>query len=77
MKKAFAVLLSLLLLLACAPTALAAEDKLVVYNWADYIYDIELTEFKAYYKQTTGRDIDVTYVTFGTNETDRFFIWYL
>ena len=69
MKKAFAVLLSLFLLLACAPTALAAEDKLVVYNWADYIYDIELTEFKAYYKQTTGREIDVTYVTFDTNET--------
>ncbi len=46
-----------------------ADDKLVVYNWADYIYDVELTDFKEYYKNLTGRTIDVTYVTFDTNET--------
>lgn len=43
-------------------------DTLTVYNWADYIYDYE-EDFKAYYKQQTGRDIVVTYVTFDTNET--------
>ena len=43
-------------------------DSLVVYNWADYIYDYE-DDFKAYYKSITGKDIEITYVTFDTNET--------
>ncbi|MBR2974453.1 MAG: extracellular solute-binding protein, partial [Clostridia bacterium] len=43
-------------------------DTLTVYNWADYIYDYE-EDFKAYYKAHTGRDVEVTYVTFDTNET--------
>ena len=43
-------------------------DTLVVYNWADYIYDYE-DDFKAYYKGITGKDIQITYVTFDTNET--------
>ena len=43
-------------------------DSLVVYNWADYIYDYE-EDFKAYYKGITGKDINITYVTFDTNET--------
>lgn len=44
-------------------------DSLVVYNWADYIYDNYEADFKAYYKSVTGRNIDITYVTFDTNET--------
>ena len=51
---------------ACGPNE--AVDELVVYNWADYIYDYE-DAFKAHYKAVTGRDIEVTYVTFDTNET--------
>lgn len=43
-------------------------DKLVIYNWADYIYDFE-DDFAEYYKEQTGRDIKITYVTFDTNET--------
>ena len=45
-------------------------DQLVVYNWADYIYDYE-DEFVAYYEQMTNgeRTVKVTYVTFDTNET--------
>ena len=43
-------------------------DELVVYNWADYIYDYE-DAFKKYYKERTGHDIEITYVTFDTNET--------
>ena len=43
-------------------------DSLVVYNWADYIYDYE-DDFKDYYKSITGKDIEITYVTFDTNET--------
>lgn len=52
---------------ACQPQT--EVDELVVYNWADYIYDTKLDDFKDYYKNLTGRDINVTYVTFDTNET--------
>ena len=44
-------------------------DRLVIYNWADYIYDTKLDEFKEYYKDLTDKDIEITYVTFDTNET--------
>ncbi len=54
-------------------TACAKEedttDHLVVYNWADYIYPNYEEDFVAYYKEKTGRDITLTYVTFDTNET--------
>ncbi len=43
-------------------------DNLVIYNWADYIYDYE-EDFKSYYKQMTGKNVEITYVTFDTNET--------
>ena len=73
MRKIFSVLcvvvliFSLLLgLVGCGEQA--DFDTLTVYNWADYIYDYE-EDFKAYYKAQTGRDIEVTYVTFDTNET--------
>ncbi len=52
---------------ACTPDTVPV-DELVVYNWADYIYDYE-DDFKEYYKDITGREINVTYVTFDTNET--------
>ena len=52
-------------------------DKLVIYNWEDYIdaeIDAEtgktlLDEFADYYKEKTGRALSVTYTTFDTNET--------
>lgn len=55
-------------LTSCSNEKASAVDKLVVYNWADYIYEYEV-DFKEYYKSITGRDIEVTYVTFDTNET--------
>lgn len=73
MKKSFVVIVAVMLLCvlalyaACEPIQ-ENVDELVVYNWADYIYDYE-DDFKAYYKSLTGRDIKVTYVTFDTNET--------
>lgn len=73
MKKSFVVIVAVMLLCvlalyaACEPIQ-ENVDELVVYNWADYIYDYE-DDFKEYYKSLTGRDIKVTYVTFDTNET--------
>lgn len=44
-------------------------DKLIVYNWEDYIdYDV-LDEFCEYYKEVTGRALSITYTTYDTNET--------
>ena len=73
--KKFVSILSYILLLCFALTAFAAcntnneTDSLVIYNWADYIFDAKLDDFKAYYKDITGKNIEVTYVTFDTNET--------
>ena len=80
------ILLVLLLSLVLLPTLVAcndasdgsssSEDRLVIYNWEDYI-DGErdedgntlLDEFAAYYKEKTGRKLTITYTTFDTNET--------
>ena len=71
----FVSLLACVLLLIFLVTAFAAcvnngetTDELVVYNWADYIFDYE-DDFQEYYKKVTGNSIDITYVTFDTNET--------
>lgn len=72
--KKIASLLFVILLVCFAAALLSAcdvseKDSLVIYNWADYIFDEDLEDFKDYYKQVTGKDIDITYVTFDTNET--------
>ncbi len=64
-----ALMLAFVMLFAVGCDTLPEDvDELVVYNWADYIYDYE-DDFKEYYKNLTGRDIQVTYVTFNTHET--------
>ena len=72
--KRFVSVIAILLLCCLVLTAFAAckqeeVDHLVIYNWADYIFDQDLEEFEAYYEQVTGRKIETTYVTFDTNET--------
>ena len=75
MKKVLTLILCIVLLLSLVISVAACDnddtvtDALVVYNWADYIYDTKLTDFKEYYKNLTGKNIDITYVTFDTNET--------
>lgn len=73
MKKILAFILCVILLVSIAAFAscdndTVQTDELVVYNWADYIYDYE-DDFKKYYKEQTGNNISITYVTFDTNET--------
>lgn len=61
--------------LACALALVLAScnktsgDKLIVYNWEDYISEDVIADFEAYYKEKTGKDIKVQYSTFDTNET--------
>ncbi|MBR4800924.1 MAG: extracellular solute-binding protein [Clostridia bacterium] len=47
----------------------SGTDKLVIYNWEDYIDSSLLDEFTELYKATTGRSLDITYTTYDTNET--------
>ena len=74
MKKILSILACVLILcfVVCAFAACVRTDEetdeLVVYNWADYIFDYK-EDFETYYKQYTGRNINITYVTFDTNET--------
>ena len=80
------IVLVLLLSVVLFPTLVACDkassssasgsDRLVIYNWEDYI-DGErdedgktlLDEFADYYKEKTGRKLDITYTTYDTNET--------
>ena len=51
----------------------SSVETLVVYNWEDYIDESEETSridaFVEYYKAVTGKNINVVYSTFDTNET--------
>lgn len=75
MSRIFAYVCVILLLATVALTMTACTqddntDNLVVYNWADYIYPDYEADFKAYYREVTGgREVNITYVTFDTNET--------
>ncbi len=72
MKKTISILLVIMLLctmgLVACDSADSGVDQLTIYNWADYIYDFE-DDFAEYYYSVTGRDVEITYVTFDTNET--------
>jgi spermidine/putrescine transport system substrate-binding protein len=63
-----------LVLTACDDNGDSSQtETLVVYNWEDYIDESEETSridaFVEYYKAVTGKDINVVYSTFDTNET--------
>ena len=53
-----------------APAAFAKDRKdiLKVYNWSSYIDETVLPEFEAWYKEQTGREIEVIYQVFDVNE---------
>ncbi len=54
---------------ATGTVASGGQDKLVIYNWEDYIDEGLLDDFSEYYRSVTGNTIDITYSTFDTNET--------
>ena len=59
------VLAMLLSLSACN------KDKItfIIYNWEEYIDEDIIESFKEYYKNKEGKDIEIKYSTFDTNET--------
>lgn len=81
-KRRTLALLALAAVCVCALTPLLAAcdnsgggltgggaDTLVIYNWEDYIDTGLLDEFADYYREVTGKRLDITYSTFDTNET--------
>ncbi len=66
MKKLIALAIALLM----AFSAMAADraHTLKIYNWADYIDESLLKEFKDWYKQQTGEEVEIVYQLFDINE---------
>lgn len=56
------------LLTACYNVSEPRRNILKIYNWADYIDEEVLEDFKEYYKEETGEDITLVYQTFDINE---------
>ncbi|MCQ2154462.1 MAG: ABC transporter substrate-binding protein [Bacteroidales bacterium] len=68
MKKFLGILTAALLLFSCS----GKEDRsntLKVYNWSNYIGEGVIDDFKDWYKEKTGEEIEVIYQTFDINET--------
>lgn len=67
MKKLVATVLALLSgVILCS--AADREHTLKIYNWADYIDESLLEEFKGWYKAQTGEDVEIIYQLFDVNE---------
>ena len=67
MKKVLSIILSIFCL---AATAMAADraHTLKIYNWADYIDESVLEDFKVWYKEETGEEVEIIYQLFDINE---------
>lgn len=64
------VLLSIFALVLSLSSAVAAdrEHTLKIYNWADYIDELVLDDFKVWYKEQTGEEVEIIYQLFDINE---------
>lgn len=61
-------LVCILLLSGCYNSQGNREHVLKIYNWADYIDETVLEDFREYYKEETGEDLRIIYQTFDINE---------
>lgn len=68
MKKLLLALSLSLLLTGCYNSGEPRQNVLKIYNWADYMGEGVLEDFRTYYKQQTGEDIRIIYQTFDINE---------
>ena len=67
MKRIFITILCAL----CTAFSVEAADRahtLKIYNWADYIDESVLDDFKVWYKEQTGDDVEIIYQLFDINE---------
>ena len=68
MKRVFSIIVSLLCLLTISCSEPPRKQVLKIYNWADYIDESVLEDFKVWYKEQTGEDIEIVYQLFDINE---------
>ena len=68
MKRLLIYICTLLLVCSCYNRSESRDHILKIYNWADYIGDDVLEDFKAYYEEQTGQPIRIIYQTFDINE---------
>ena len=68
MKKFFSAVAGLLFGAAMVCGAADREHTLKIYNWADYIDEALLDEFKTWYKEQTGEEVEIIYQLFDVNE---------
>ena len=68
MKRVFSIIVSLLCLLTISCSEAPRPQVLKIYNWADYIDESVLEDFKVWYKEQTGEDIEIVYQLFDINE---------
>ena len=67
MKRFFITILCAL----CTAFSVSAADRahtLKIYNWADYIDESALEDFKVWYKEQTGEEVEIIYQLFDINE---------
>ena len=67
MKRVFATILTLLCIVLSGVAA-DREHTLKIYNWADYIDESVLDDFKVWYKEQTGEEVEIIYQLFDINE---------
>ena len=70
MKQIFTKIFALLAFAVITLSASAAdrEHTLKIYNWADYIDESVLEDFKVWYKEQTGEEVEIIYQLFDINE---------
>ncbi|MBP3550514.1 MAG: ABC transporter substrate-binding protein [Alistipes sp.] len=60
-----------ILCIICTAFSVGAADRahtLKIYNWADYIDESVLDDFKVWYKEQTGEEVEIIYQLFDINE---------
>ena len=67
MRRLFTLIVALCTLIGTT-TAADREHTLKIYNWADYIDETVLDDFKVWYKEQTGEEVEIIYQLFDINE---------
>ena len=68
MKRVLSIIVSLCCLAAISCSEAPRSQVLKIYNWADYIDESVLEDFKVWYKEQTGEEVEIIYQLFDINE---------
>jgi spermidine/putrescine transport system substrate-binding protein len=68
MKRVLFIIVSLCCLAAISCSEAPRSQVLKIYNWADYIDESVLEDFKVWYKEQTGEEVEIIYQLFDINE---------